>query len=265
MKKKYNYKFILFDEKEDFAPPFGNGGILLYPFRNMSAHSFSFPFFGISMVRDALMIQFRPLLGDGAGDVSVIPFFVNSEKKLSSGCVFTLFGGEAAQVEESTRGRGDECLVWPAPLAFAGEVEGSGIITWADGGLITTVWVDSWIPLYYKTAEAGEGGTAHEAELALEYARQTGHDVGRVFAIDRADLSDMDIQTAGLKTLSGCPAYGQLDLSDRGTSLLERRERLVAALTNAGRAAVVCGLVLLLITGGVYFNHARILDAGASS
>lgn len=265
MKKNYNHKFILFDEKEDSIPSFGEGGILLYPFRNMSAHSFSFPFSGISRVRDALMIQFRPLLGDGAGDVSVIPFFVNSEKKLSSGCVFTLFGGEAARIEESTRGMEEECLVWPAPLAFAAEVDGNGIITWTDGDRVTAVWLDDWIPVYYKTADVSEGGAEHEAGLALAYALQMEHNVEKVFAIDKADLSDSYVHEAGLKTLSACPAYALLDLSDRGTNLLERREKLVTTLTGAGRLAVACGFILLLATGGVYIDHSSILKAEISS
>jgi hypothetical protein len=211
------------------------------------------------------MIQFRPLLGEGAAGVSVIPFFVHSEKKLSSGCVFALFGGETENLEEDARGKDDNYLVWPAPLAFAGEVAGAGLVIWTDGDSIMTVWLDGWIPFYYKTTASDESTVEQERDIALEYASQRGRSVESVFAADRADLSDEDIQSMGAKTLSGCPAYGQLDLSYKGANLLERRERLVSSLTGIGRAAVISAVALLLAAGWVYLSHSRLLEAGQSS
>jgi hypothetical protein len=238
---------------------------MLYPFRNMSAHSFSYPFSGISRVRDALMIQFKPLLGEGSSDVSIIPFFVKSERKLSTGCVFALFGGETEDIEESARGKDWNYIVWPAPLAFAGEIGGSGVIVWTDGDLITTVWLDEWTPLYYKTADTDESDAETEKDSVLAFIGQQGRSVENLFMADRKNLSDSDIQRIGLATIAGCPAYGQLDLSNRGTNLLERRERFVASLTNAGRAAVASALVVLFAALAVFAYHSSVLGAGTSS
>jgi hypothetical protein len=256
---------MLFDEVSASSQRIEESAIILYPFRNISSHSFSFPFSGISRVKDALMIQFKPLLGAGAGDVSIIPFFVNNEKKISSGCVFTLFGAEASHIEEGYSGGSADCIVWPAPLAFAGEVDGNGLITWTDGDLITTVWLEDWIPVYYKTAVNGESSAEQERELALGYMAQRGKSPFKTFLADRDDLSGAAVQESGARTLAGCPAYGQLDLSNRGANLLERREKFAATLSAVGKAAVVCGAVLLLITAGVYLNHSSLLNAGTSS
>jgi hypothetical protein len=262
MKKKQKHKFVLFDDSRA-ARTQAENGVLLYPFRNMSAHSFSFPFSGISGVRDALMIQFRPLLGEGSSGVSIIPFFVKSERKLSAGCVFTLFGGETADLEESVRD--GNYIVWPAPLAAAAEVAGSGIIVWTDGDFITTVWLDNWAPVYYKTASAQESDREAEKEQALAFAASLGREAGKVFMADRKNLSNMDIQSMGEAALAGCPAYGQLDLSNRGTNLLERREKIVASLTAAGRAAAAAAAVFLCLALGVYMYGASVLEAGRAS
>jgi hypothetical protein len=195
--------------------------------------------------------------------VSVIPFFVKSERKLSSGCVFTLFGGETEKIDES--GRYANCTVWPAPLVAAAEVGGNGAIVWADGDFITTVWMDEWAPAYYKTASAQESDVQTEKGQVLEYIVSRGRDARSVYMADAKSLSEFDIQRMGQATIAGCPAYGQLDLSNRGTNLLERREKLVAALTIAGRAAIASAAVLLLLTLGVYMHHASVLEAGRAS
>jgi hypothetical protein len=263
MKKNYEHKFILFDNKGASRGSFGGNSVLLYPFRNISAYPFSFPFSGISRVRDALRIKFKPLLGDRAGDVSIIPFFVNSEKKLSSGCVFMLFGGEITKIEEHMTGQSENYIVWPVPLAFAGEVKGDGLIVWTDEDLITTVWVDGWIPIYYKTAARDESDPAAEEEMAREYIEQHGRSVENVFIADKGILSEPDIQSLGSSTLEACPSYSQLDISSRGTNLLERREKIVATLASAGRAAIVCAVIALIASGAVYLNHFRLISSSA--
>ncbi|MDR1019303.1 MAG: hypothetical protein LBL73_00970 [Synergistaceae bacterium] len=262
MKNNQSYKFVLFDDGR--APRAqSENAVLLYPFRNMSAHAFSFPFSGISRVKDALMIQFRPLLGEGSGGVSLIPFFVKSERKLSNGCVFTLFGGETEKIEES--GRYGGYTVWPAPLAAAAEVGGNGAVIWSDGGFITTVWLDDWAPAYYKTASALDSDVRTEEGQVLAYIASRGRDARNVFVADAKNLSDIDIQRMGQATIAGCPAYGQLDLSNRGANLLERREKLVASLTMAGRAATASAAVILLLTLGVWLHHASVLEASRAS
>ncbi len=94
MKKASEYnKFILLDElNRPKISAYSGSCILLHTFTNIAVQQFHFPFSGISRVKEALRIQFRPLLGDASQKVSIVPFFVKNEKRTSSGCVFLLFG-----------------------------------------------------------------------------------------------------------------------------------------------------------------------------
>ncbi|GHV27876.1 hypothetical protein FACS1894167_03690 [Synergistales bacterium] len=260
--KKYERNFVLFGD-ESAGAPLGTGGVLLYPFRKISVYSFAFPFRGISKVRDALRLQFRPLLGDGINDVSIIPFFLKSAKKSSSGCAFILFGDEASLLENDVAvcGSGD-ILVWPAPLAYAAEVGGSGLIIWKGCGVITAVWLDDWVPMYYRTSDAGDSTPEAEEEAAVAYIEGQGKSVDDVVVIDEGTMLADELQGAGRRTLDACPAYEQLDLSNRGSKLLERREKLIVSLSRTGKAAIAAACFMLILTGGVCLYNAGISEGG---
>lgn len=254
------HKFILFDGTNIALSGTGGEKILLYPFRKISVHAFSFPFSGVSRVSEALRIQYRPLLGEGTSDVAIIPFFAKSEKKSSRGAVFMLFGEETRYIEENVVGNRDDYAIWPAALAFAGEVDGNGLIVWTDELSVTTVWVEDWVPLFYKSVDADKTTEADEERLALEYIHQQGKSVERVFLLDKKDLLKSDIQAYGSRTLAKYPAYEQLDISNRGANLLVRREEAISGLTRFGRAAIATGLLMCLGAGFVYLNNSDLAD-----
>ncbi|MDR3353662.1 MAG: hypothetical protein LBO21_01335 [Synergistaceae bacterium] len=256
------HKFKLYSD--GFRQKTSDGSeILLCPFKGISVHSFSYPFSGISQIREALRIRFRPLLGDASERVSIVPFVVHSEKRSSTGCVFLLFREE---IDDAEAGIGsDETLrIWPDALAFAGEIGGTGLIILTGGDSITTVWLDEWIPMFYKTVPADASTEEEERRLAVQYASGQGKEIENVFLIDRADVGDSDLQEYGSRTLAGCPAYEQLDLSRRGASILEKRERAVGAMLRAARLAAAFGVIALLVTAGVYVYNSSIAAASQS-
>ena len=263
-KKTKNYRFFLLDENKPGKIVYGGSKILLHRFGNLSVHGFSFPFTGMSRVREALRIQFRPLLGEGYANVSIIPFFTGSEKKTSRGSVFLLFGSEAKQAEERAQGIAGDYGVWPDILALAGEVAGNGLLIWHRGDFISTMWVHQWTPRYYRCAPADKSTPEEEKRLAASYAAQQGVEIENVFLLDRDDIGDEEVQAFGMNTLALCPAYEHLDLSNKGTNLLEQREKMVIAFTRASKAAVAFGMLFLLMGAGVYAMHRSIL-ADASS
>ncbi|MDR3331531.1 MAG: hypothetical protein LBT08_02780 [Synergistaceae bacterium] len=244
-------KFTLFDGAAPPRVPFSGGRVLLYPFRSVSVQGFSYPFSGISRVREVLKIKFRPLLGDSSDRVAIIPFFVNSERKSSSGCVFLLFGDENDEIEAAISGD-DGCHVWPAALAFAAEIDGNGIILWTDDECITTVWLDNWVPKLYKTVDASSSSEEEEERAAIEYVASQGGSAEKIFLLKKSETLDSDVQTYGARTLSRCPAYEQLDLSNRGANLLERREHAVRSLFRTTKLSIAFGAILLLLSGGIY-------------
>ena len=258
-KKTKSYKFFLLEENRPGKVVYGGSKILLYRFGSMSVHGFSFPFTGMSRVREALRIQFRPLLGEGYSSVSIIPFFTAGEKKSSKGCVFLLSGEETKEAEVRTQGLTGDYNIWPDILSLAGEVAGDGLLMWKHGGFISTMWLDGWTPRYYRCVRSDKSGLEEEERLASEYAMQQGVTVGEVFALDRDDLSDEEVQSFGAKTLSLCPAYEHLDLSHKGTNLLEQREKLMFSIARSCKVAIASGLAFLLMAGGLYAMHRSLL------
>jgi hypothetical protein len=258
------HRFKLFDGNSLPQTALGGSRVLLYPFRSVSVQGFSYPFSGVSRVRDALQIQFRPLLGEASERVSISPFLVSSEKRSSAGCVFLLFRDEIDRAEACIGG--DETWqVWPDILAFAGEVDGSGLIILTGGDAITTIWLDEWTPKLYKSVPSSESTEDEEERLAVQYISDLGKSVDKVFLIDRSDITDSDIQAYGSRTLSKCPAYEQLDLSSRGANLLERRERAVGALLGFVRLLAASGTIVLLIAAGVYLFNSSLAAASQGS
>jgi hypothetical protein len=218
----------------------------------------------MSRVREALRIQFKPLLGDAASNIAFIPLFVHSGKKMSSGCAFLLFGDEMAAIDETMSRIGGDYLVWPVQMAFAAEVDGDGLIIWHDSDIITTMWLKDWVPRFYKTAACDGSSPEDEERIALEYIAQSGDQAARVLSLDDKEVTDGDVQRCGAKTLAACAAYASLDLSGKGTNLLERRERIVAVMSRAAKFAVASGALFLAVSCGAYFYQSSLLSSGAA-
>jgi hypothetical protein len=216
-------------------------------------------------VREALRIQFKPLLGDAASDIAFIPLFVRLGKKMSSGCVFLLFGDEMAAIDETMSRIGGDYLVWPVQMAFAAEVDGDGLIIWSGDDIIATMWIKDWAPKFYKTADRDKSSPEDEERIALEYIAQSGDHAARVLSLDDSTVTDDEIQVCGAKTLAACSAYASLDLSSKGTNLLERRERVVGVMSRAAKFAAVSGALFLALSCGAYFYHSSLLSSGAAS
>jgi hypothetical protein len=251
-----------------FVPP-GAGKIsgsvvLLFPFRNLAAHEFSFPFHGTSKVRDALKIQYRPLLGEGMQNVGFIPFFTKLEKKSSVGCAFIVRENEAAEAEKQASGISGDCAVWPSPLAFAGEVGPNGLIVWSDGDFTTSVWIKNWTPALYRTV-SGEISPEEEERHAIEYIERAGGAVEKTLIVESSDVSVDDMQACGARTLKLCPMYAALDLSGRGANIQEERERMFDAVSKASRLALASGLVFLAFALALFVKQSSVAADGASN
>ena len=259
MKKNPEYnKFILQgDTNRSKALSYSGNCILLHTFTNIAVQQFHFPFAGISRVKEALRIQFRPLLGDASQNVSIVPFFIKNEKRASSGCVFLLFGPNG--LDDGALAQNEKATVWPVSLVFAAEVEGTGLIVYSDENYITTLWLENWVPRYHATSPCDKSDAEREKETALRYIASQGASVEHFFVADRSEISEDDIQRYGTKVLTACPAYAALDLSNRGTNLLEMREKISAALAKSGKILTASGLLFLIVAGGIYYQQRSIL------
>jgi hypothetical protein len=135
--------------------------VLLRSFENISAYEFSFPFQGMTKIREALKIKFKSLLGDGALHVSLIPFLTKIEKKSASGCVFVIRNDEKtdqtspipdakAQIAVAAN-----CAVWPKPLVFACEAAPDGLLVCSDENRVSSVWFKNWTPVFLPRIAVG--------------------------------------------------------------------------------------------------------------
>lgn len=262
MKKKTVHRnFLLYTDRQTGGSPSTGDRILLYPFKNLSVQPFSFPFNGMPRVRDALKIRFRPLLGEKAEEVSLVPLLTKSEKKLSSGATFLLHGEDSEKIETLMDGGGEALAVWPVPLAFAAEVGGSGLIVWSDEEQIISLWLEDWVPMLYRWSDRRENTVEGERKLVEAYAAGQNATIERVFT---GDPSSVNIQACGESTLSAYSPYEHLDLSNKGANLLEQRERFVGQLAKAARFALAGGLVFALASGALFLQQTATSDSSSS-
>lgn len=256
--------FILHTDKKTGVNSLSDNNILLYPFKNLSVQPFSFPFSGMSRVRDALKIQFRPLLGERAEEVSLVPLLIKSGKKFSEGATFLLHGENSDKIEGAPDRTAEGPAVWPLPLAFAAEINGSGLIIWADEDQVISLWLQNWIPMLYRWSARLQDSIDGEKELVSAYAAEQGLSLGDIFIADQATKKLAEIQECGARTLRTYSAYEHLDLSNRGANLLEQRERTVGFLMKTVRFAIACGLAFALACGGLFWQRAGIKDTAAT-
>jgi hypothetical protein len=239
------------------SPSFGKS-VLLRSFGNISAYEFSFPFQGMTKIREALKIKFKSLLGDGAQHVSLIPFLTKIEKKSVSGCVFVIRNDEKTGEISAAADAAANCAVWPKPVVFACEAAPDGLLVCSDENSVTSVWFKNWTPVFYRVSPSGSVAPEEEKQSVLEYIERSGEHVDKVLLVDMKDYSDDDLRALGALTASACPMYERLDLSETGASRRETREKIISRLFVAGRAALAAGLVCLALMAGVYFKQSLV-------
>lgn len=266
-KNQDSFRFVLLsNEQESRSADLSGRCVFLRTYENISVQSFQFPFSGISRVKEALRIYFRPLLGDASRDVTIVPFFAKTEKKSSSGCVFLMFGG--AELDDETSAvleRNEQSIVWPTPMVFASAVEGSGLVIWSDEDMVSSLWFDKWVPKFYATAPRDGTDIQSVKDAAASFAASLDRTIDRYYEADIDSLTPQDIQSMGERTIAAYPAYTTIDMSNRGSSLLEMREKLYTSLLRFGRVIAASGIVLLIAVLAILFQQGSILDAGASS
>lgn len=259
-----SYRYTLHSRYPEAILEGGQGDrVFLRSYSNLAVRGFHFPFSGISRIREALKLSFRPLLGNASQQVSLIPFFAKNDRRSSDGCAFLLFGGEIEDKSLSSAARND--LIWPLPVVFAGRIGGAGLIVVTDGDISSALWMDDWVPKYYATMRTSESSSEELVRSAQMYAVSLGNEITEICNIDIADLSDDEIQAAGDQTMRAHPQMASLDLSNKGMDMLEMRERIISSLTWFGRAMAATGALMLMMIGALWFHHTSLLDRADGS
>ncbi|HQF91345.1 MAG TPA: type II secretion system protein GspL [Synergistaceae bacterium] len=225
---------------EDFS------GVLLYPFRTLSVHPFSYPFGNLSRIREALALQYRSLLLGGQG-VEVLPTVWRREGKGASGVAWFWSREELAFLEGR---RGPRLTVWPLPLALASQMEGDGAALWVDGGAVSSLAWRQGIPFLARWKTLGPQGL--EGEKA--WFRQMG---GEAFSFVEETLDPRTPQEALRRlgaaadaTWKAFPLLHEVDLSSGGVDALVAWDQALLSLRGPLGALLVGGLLFSGVQGG---------------
>ena len=236
----------------------GQEVIVLVPFKTLIVLPFAYPFTAATQIREVLRLKVRALLGDRVSDLFLVPLTTDKKGKNSRGAAFLLTSGESGDLEKSLSG--ERHIFWPVPLAFVSEVNGSGLIIWADQQQLCSLWVEDWIPQLYRWVPRSEGDIDAERALFESYAKSMGRDIEQLLIREESDDSKEDLQKIAGNTLAGCPHYKGLDLSSKGADTAEQRERILSGIMRMARALVAAGFFFAAISGGVWAQRLSLED-----
>lgn len=239
----------------------GQDIIVLTPFKTLVVLPFAYPFVATMQIREVLRLKVRALLGDRVSDLFLVPLVTEKKGKNSQGAAFLLAGTESAEFEKQMGGEGR--VFWPAPLAFASEVNGSGLILWADEQQLCSLWIEEWIPQLYRWVPLSEGDIDSEKRLFEAYAKSMGKSIDQLLVREAADSGREDLQKIANSTLAACPSYRNLDLSSKGADSAEQRERFLGGVMRMARLLVAAGFLFAAFSAGLWAQRASLADRTA--
>lgn len=208
-------------------------------FRTLSVRPFSYPFSSPVKVREAVTMELRSMVGDGALTFAAVPFFISREKNRSSGSSFIVSEEEIIKCERELP---DGTAMIPAPMAFVSEVQGNGLIVCIKNGLSGIYFKDNVI----EAARWMSEGTSPESMILWfkEYARSQGNEISKVSVKHMDSLTEDEVKTS-------------LSESEKLYSQLEDFSISVSAAKNSARKDALMTYALaisktLMITGAIF-------------
>ncbi|MEG1602999.1 MAG: type II secretion system protein GspL [Cloacibacillus sp.] len=233
-----------------------SGDVAAYflPFRTIAVYPFSFPFGRKVNLRSAISLTFRPLLGAEESKLSLLPQVTEQRSNLTKGSVWFAAKDEIAAFEEML---GKEAAFLPAPVAFASEVGGTGLLIWRDEGGAAALWLEDYAPRLYKYMSEDEGGSEELVQFARSYAQAVGGSIEAesVRLYDARDLSGDALANAAEKSFAASPALAHLDFSNVGASLAEQYEKFFSASFRALKLAAAAAVVFFILSAALLVQN----------
>lgn len=217
------------------------------PFRTIAVFPFSFPFGRKVNLRNAISLTFRPILGEREAMLSLVPQVTEQRAGLTRGAAWFVSKDEIAEYEALLGGKS---IFLPAPVAFASEVGGDGLIVWREGESSCAVWFEDYTPQLYRYFPDSEGGAEELAQWMRSYASLIGREIAaenvRLFYAE--DVSRGELRRAALATFAAAPGLAHLDLSNRGATMAERYEAFFNTAFRGVRIASLAGVAFFLLS-----------------
>ena len=220
------------------------GALLLYPFRTVSIHTFSFPFRSAKDVRNALALKFRPLLS-GEQDVEIIPLFAGRSKGGSEGIVMCVWGDEIP-AESPSLPLGHN-VVWPLPIALASAVNGDGGAVFRNDTVCASVIFRDGLPVFIRCRQSrsDDGGIEGEIRRLVECAEAAGHELAPESVWTGTE--ERRLFEAARETVRQYPRLLGINISRPALAASLARERTAMLLVKLFGWAAVAGLFFTLI------------------
>ena len=227
-----------------------NGRVIaLLQLRTLSVHPFSLPLGKNGRVRDALRMSFRSLLGNDDDSILMIPQVTEQGSYRTEGVVWFV---SKTEIEEAEKRLGNGIAIWPAPLVLLHETGGSGLAIWStDGGTSGMLFKDG-SPVLYRWMPPSENAAETLEKWFADYSRSADMPIYNVITAESSSLSSKYIQKAGTETLKSLKGSAYLDLSVKSADSARKLESFFASAFRTARAAILLGLLFLLLSAGAF-------------
>ena len=245
--------FLTVPEACQAVVPQGARAVVLVPFRTLVCYHFSYPFGRKGKVREALKLNFRPIIGDQEQHLTLTPQITRQTQNSTEG---TAWFAAKAEVEEWEAKLGSDKVFWPAPLPFSGEAGDSVLVVWRCTEGCSAMWFEGGEPQLCRWLPASEGGAGELADWVKKYAAAFGKSVDKVNMIDEAEAAPEYLGHCCEAALASLPGLEALDLSNRGADAAVQTEAFFGAAFSLARALLALGSVFVLCSILLFFRAA---------
>lgn len=219
--------------------------IKLVHFRTLTVYPFSFPFGQKKKVLDALQLKFRPMTGSRENTLFFIPQIIYSEKKKSTGVAWLIAKSE---VDIAEKKYGVNYSFWPAPLAFVPNEDGVRVVICKEGEEASAIYYNDKVPVIYRWANAGDGGAEYLSGWMKQYALSVGMSIDSSEIYDLELMSNEDISTKGMASVSLLNGLGDFDISNASADTAQAIEDFMAKARYTLKFCALSGAVVLILS-----------------
>lgn len=211
-----------------------------------AVYPFSFPFGRKGNVRNAIELSFRPFLGERAASLTMSPQVFEETRSLTRGAVWFASKDEIAGFEQQSA----ESALIPAPMAFAADINGNGIIITVSEHVTSAVMLENYMPILYRARPEDESSPDAMAEWMTMYAKSSGKE-NLCNVRTYINASKETLRSAAKRSFEMCRYLSNVDMSSSGATMAERREKILTRSIWWMKAAAVSGVVFLLLSSAL--------------
>ena len=201
-------------------------------------------------------MNFRPVLGEQESKLTMTPQISEQRSNLTRGAAWFASKEEVSEYEELL---GGDVVFLPAPIAFASEVGGSGLVVWHENDASCALWLEGYQPKFYRYAEDEELSPDGLAQWVRNYASAVGGSISAdsVRVYEAAEFSPKELEAAAGKSFVASPALAHIDFSNRGASLAEQCESFMSAAFKCMRLLSAAAMVFIFFSAFILLQNVR--------